>query len=309
MRWSVGRAVALALFAGIAAGSGVDAQSRQGMVSLEDATIFYEAVGAGAPIVVVHGGPGLDHTYLRPGLDALADRFEVVYYDQRGTGRSTADLTESSISLEAFTRDIEALRESLGHERITVLAHSFGSLIGIDYARTHPDRVEALVLMNPVEPGSRFRDATNERLQERATPADQAELERLRSSEAFAARDPGTLSEVYRIAFRSILRDPDRIDELQLALQPATARNGQDVARLLGTSIGNVDWWADLGAIEAPTLVLHGRYDAPPVDMGVALAGAFPAGSFEVLETGHFPYAEEPQAFEAAVTAFLVALR
>ncbi len=306
-RW-IGRVGLVLAFAFVTA-TEADAQRRQGMVSLEDATIFYEVLGEGAPIVVVHGGPGLDHTYLRPGMDALANRFEVVYYDQRGTGRSTAELDEASIHLDAFAEDIDALRESLGHEQITVLAHSFGSLIGIHYARGYPERVRGLILMNPVEPGTRFQEATNERVVARTSPEDAAELDRLRSSEAFAARDPGTLSAIYRLAFRSILRDPDRVDGLRLDLQPETARNGQDVARLLGGSIGTVDWWDDLAEIPAPTLVLHGRYDGPPVEMSQALAEAFPAGSVEVLDTGHFPFAEDREAFVTAVSAFMAGLR
>lgn len=300
----VGAVVAWAVFAAPTAG-----QRSQGMVSLEDATIFYETVGSGAPIVVVHGGPGLDHNYLQPGLDALGNRFELVYFDQRGTGRSSAELTTDAIHIDAFVRDIEALRESLGHERITVLAHSFGSLIGMRYALTHPERTRALILMNPVEPGARFQQETNERLQARMSAEDQEELARLRSSEAFAARDPGTLSEIYRVAFRPILRDRARIGDLSLDLAASTARNGQDVARLLGQSLGMVDWWDELGSLETPTLVLHGRHDAPPVAMGQALAEALPAGTFEVLNTGHFPYMEDRDAFLAAVSGFFATVR
>ncbi|MEM7415586.1 MAG: alpha/beta hydrolase [Gemmatimonadota bacterium] len=299
-----GMAIAWTLFAGSLA-----AQRSQGMVSLEDATIFYETVGSGDPIVVVHGGPGLDHTYLQPGLDALGNRFELVYYDQRGTGRSSAELNPEAIHIDAFVRDIEALRESLGHERITVLAHSFGSLIGLRYAMAHPERAHALILMNPVEPGTRFQQQTNERLQARMVPEDQEALDQLRSSEAFEARDPGTLSEIYRVAFRPILRDRTRIDELTVDLAASTAQNGQDVARLLGQSLGMVDWWDQLGALETPTLVLHGRYDAPPVEMGQALAEALPAGTFEVLDTGHFPFMEDRDAFLAAVSGFFATVR
>lgn len=284
-------------------------QRAQGIVSLDDARLFYEVVGSGDPILVVHGGPGLDHAYLQPGLDVLARRAQLVYYDQRGTGRSDAEPTEEVIHIDRFIDDIDALRESLGHERITVLAHSFGSRIATRYAATRPDRVEALILLNPVEPGERFAEATAERAQRRRTADDAAELSSLTSSEAFTSRDAATLSDVYRVVFRSTLRQPDRIDELALDLGPLTARQGQDVARLLGTSMQGIDGWAEVETVEAPVLVVHGRYDVPPPEMSRALAAAFPNGTFVEVEAGHFPFMESPDEVRSAVAAFLATLR
>jgi proline iminopeptidase len=307
----LGRASAVAvLSAAIIAGPAAGQQARQGLLSLEDARLFYEVVGTGDPIVVVHGGPGLDHAYLQPGLNTLANRNTLIYYDQRGTGRSTAELTDSAINIDTFVQDIDALRQVLGYERITVLAHSFGALIGLEYAMRYPDNLRALILMNPVEPGTRYQDQTAERARARRTAEDAEELTELTSSEAFTARDPGTIGQVYRVAFRQLLRDRDRIDELDLDIATETARNGQDVAALLGASLDPpIDWWGRLPGIETPTLVLQGRYDAPPLDMGRALAEAFPAGTYEVLNTGHFPYLEDGEALLAAISGFFATLR
>ena len=67
--------------------------------------------------------------------------------------------------------------------------------------------------------------------------------------------------------------------------------------------------WDRLGMIQTPTLVLHGRYDAPPLEMGQALAEAFPTGTFEVLSTGHFPYLEDREGLLSAVSGFFAGLR
>jgi len=285
-----------------------EAQRAEGMLSLEGARLYYEVVGTGDPVIVVHGGPGLDHAYLQPGLDALGALSTIVYYDQRGTGRSDGDLTEESINLDTFVEDIDALRQTLGYDRVTVLGHSFGALIALEYAFRFPESLRALILMNPVEPGSRYRDQTAERQESKSLPEDREEMEALRQSEAFSARDAATLSQVYRVAFRQVLRDREQIDQLDLDLSTATARNGQDVGALLGASFGVVDWWDRLGAIEMPTLVLHGRYDAPPIDMSRELAEAFPLGTFEVLDSGHFPYVEDRSGLFSAVAAFLAGL-
>ena len=281
---------------------------RQGLLSLETARIFYEVVGEGDPIVVIHGGPGLDHSYLQPGLDALAIRNTLVYYDQRGTGRSVAALDSSAINLDAFVADIEALREALGYERVSVLAHSWGALIGIEYAARHPEAVRGLILMNPVEPGTRFREQLETRQRAARTAEDSTELATLTALEGFEARDPATVSQWYRVIFRQSLRDRARIEELELDLAESTAKNGPDVARLIGSSLGEVDWWDRIPTIQVPTLVLHGRYDVLPSAMSQALAAAFPVGRVVVLESGHFPYLEARDALLSAVSSFFVDL-
>jgi proline iminopeptidase len=283
-------------------------RARQGLLSLEDARLFYEVLGTGEPVIVVHGGPGLDHNYLRPGLDALATRNTVIYYDQRGTGRSTADLVESAINIDAFVDDIDALRQALGYEQVSVLGHSYGALIALQYALRYPEELRSLILMNPVEPGSRFREQTVERQQARMTTADSVELAELRAGEGFAARDPATVSQVYRVLFRQTLRDRDMIDQVDLDLAASTARNGRDVAALLGSSLGTIDWWGRLPEIEVPTLVLHGRYDTLPVEMSRELAEALPAGTFEVLNSGHFPFVEDRDGLLSAISGFFAGL-
>jgi pimeloyl-ACP methyl ester carboxylesterase len=105
------------------------------------------------------------------------------------------------------------------------------------------------------------------------------------------------------------MRDRDAVERLNLDLASATARNGQDVAALVGTSLGTIDWWDRLPSIEAPTLVVHGRYDAPPVDMSRELAESFSVGTLAVLETGHFPYVEDRQGLVSAVSGFFAGLR
>jgi proline iminopeptidase len=276
---------------------------------MDNARLFYEVIGNGEPIVVVHGGPGLDHAYLQPGLDALATRYTLIYYDQRGTGRSSAALDSATINIDTFVQDIETLRQTLGFERVTVMGHSFGSVIATEYALRYPESLRALILMNPVEPGSRYREATGERQRARQTAEDREDMSELTQSEAFTARDPSTLSQVYRVAFRQLLKERDRISELDLDLQNATARNGEDVAALLGGSLGEVNWWDRLPDVQTPVLVLHGRYDAPPIDMSRELAETFPVGTFEVLDAGHFPYLEDREGLLSAVSGFFAGLR
>ncbi len=272
---------------------------------LAEGSLFYQVVGAGDAVVVVHGGPGLDHAYLRPGLDILADSLSLVYYDQRGTGRSEVPLGPDAINLDAFVEDIDHLREALGLEQVTVLGHSFGGLIAMAYALEHPERTRALVLLNTVEPGPRWREEAAGRAAAARTPADVAELEEITGSPGFAERDPAVMSRLYQVAYRGTFKDRSRVEELNLELAANTARDGPDVARLLGQSLGEVDWWDRLSGLDVPTLVVHGRFDPTPVEMAEALADTVPGGRLALLDSGHFPYVEAPDDLARVVRGFL----
>lgn len=281
---------------------------RQGLVPLGDGHLFYEVVGTGDPIIVVHGGPGLDHNYLRPGLDVLTSSHTLIYYDQLGTGRSISPLDSAHINLTAFVADIDTLRQALGYDQVTVLGHSFGGLIAMAYAMAHPDHMKALILMDTDEPGNRFQKEEARRIAAARTPEDSMELARLEASPGYAARDPATLSEVDRVTFRSMLLDPQRVDELNLNLLPQTAHNGQVVARLLRADMANIDWWPELPTLDVPTLVLQGRADPMPMAMARALVDSLPRAQLAVLNSGRFPEVEDPEGLVAAVSTFLAQL-
>ncbi len=285
------------------------AQEGQGVLTRGDAQISYTIVGQGAPLFVVHGGPGLDHQYLRPSLDVLASNSKLIYFDQRGTGGSPARMTRSSVTLSTSVEDIEALREALGFERIALLGHSFGSVLTLEYARRHPARTEAIVLVAPVEPGNRYASETADRVGRRTKAADRERLSELRASPGLQERDAETLAEMYRISFRPVMRDPDRVAEIRLPGAPRTAAVGQDVAVLLGGSLGSAVRWEQLTEIAPPVLVVYGSYDGPPARMSQAIAEAVQRGRAIELNAGHFPFLEDPGAFDRAVSSFLRELR
>jgi pimeloyl-ACP methyl ester carboxylesterase len=92
-----------------------------------------EEVGDGFPLIVLHGGPGLDHSMFRPYLDPLGDEFRLLYVDERGQGRSER-VDPETLSLEVFARDVDLLAEALGLDEFALLGHSFGAIITTKHA-------------------------------------------------------------------------------------------------------------------------------------------------------------------------------
>lgn len=115
-------------------------------IPVRDVSLFNKVIGQGYPIVLMHGGPGADHSTLLP-LRPCADIFTLVFYDHRCNGRSVgADVT--SMTWANLTADAEALRQALGFEQWAVLGHSFGGMVALEYALRYPDSLSHLLLMD-----------------------------------------------------------------------------------------------------------------------------------------------------------------
>jgi len=120
------------------------------LLTSDSVRLFVQIAGQGTPCVFVHGGPGAgSFTFEKLGGNQLEDPLRMVYYDQRGSGRSGSP-ARNAYSLARMVQDLEELRQHLGLERWVVMAHSFGATIATAYARQYPERVRALVLVNGV---------------------------------------------------------------------------------------------------------------------------------------------------------------
>jgi proline iminopeptidase len=119
-----------------------------------NAALFYRFIGTGSDVlVVIHGGPGMDMGYMVPDFQPLAERHQLLFYDQRGGGRSELLPDDAALyTMACHVADLEALRHHFGLERLTLVAHSFGPAIAASYAMAHPDRVARMVFIGPVPP-------------------------------------------------------------------------------------------------------------------------------------------------------------
>jgi proline iminopeptidase len=248
----------------------------------------------GAPLVVLHGGPGESHDALRPHLDALAGpTTRVLYYDQRGAGRSPAP----PCGWREHVADLARVCAHLGAAPVAVLGFSWGALLAALFAAERPEAVARVVLVSPGPvdaEGARRVDAALARAARR--PAVTAFLEGLaadlRGADLAAAARARTAA---RIA--PAFADPRRA--LDVATAPVTAA----AAEAAWASLRGVDLSARLGAVTAPALVVQGADD--PVAAGGGFA-ALPSARRVTLDAcGHAPFVEATDAFLRAVRDFL----
>jgi pimeloyl-ACP methyl ester carboxylesterase len=116
------------------------------MVAVRGISLFTRNFGCGRPLLLMHGGPGVDHTTLLP-LRALAQTHTLVFYDHRCNGRS-AGPEICTMTWENLVADADALRQALGFEEWAVLGHSFGGMVALEYALRYPDRLTHLILVD-----------------------------------------------------------------------------------------------------------------------------------------------------------------
>lgn len=261
--------------------------------------LFERRAGAGPPVVVLHGGPGAHHDYLLPGFDLLASRRTLIYYDQRGGGRSPVS-RDTPVGWQEQVADLDALRERWGLVSLALAGYSWGGLLAMLYATTHPTRVSHVALVSPAPSNRAARQRFEERLAARsATPAIRAERQQLRES-GLAERDP----EAYRrrgfaLSVAGYFHDPARA--MELTPFRVTGRTQQEV----WDSLGDYDLRPALSRLSVPAVVVHGDDDPIPVESAQETARLLGAECHLLPDCGHVPYVEAPAEFRRVLDAFL----
>ena len=275
------------------------------LLEVNGTELFVKRMGAGEPVVIVHGGPVLEHGYLLPHLERLAEDYELVFYDQRLSGRSAATVDPESVRLATFVDDIEALREALQLGRIHLMGHSWGGMLAMRYAIRYGDNLRSLILLDSMAASSELRRAEEAAVAEGISPEAVAELDAFRQTEGFQQRQPEAIGIMLRMTFRVQFADPAKADLLELYVPDDYVGRSEQFGAM-GAELAEFDLHEKLAAIDAPTLVVYGADEPGATFGGAAIAAAVPDASLELVPAaGHFPFIENPAAFVAIVHDFL----
>lgn len=285
--------------------------AREGFIEAGNGVrLFYRMTGSGGDtLVVLHGGPGFTLDYLAPDLEPLAARHVVIFYDQRGAGRSTLVTDSAALDAQRFAEDLEALRRHFGLRRLTLLGHSWGAGVAALYAGRYPDRVGRLLIVDPITATRSQLAQAFQNLNSRRDSATQHRMEQLRAARLANPGDAAACRAYYEVWFYPAFTDSAVMHRTRgdfCAGTPESRTNKiKSVDRYTAASLGDWDWRPTLSAVTAPTLVIHGADDFIPIESARDWA-AMPNGRLLVLVgSGHFPYLEVPERFFAAAEAFL----
>jgi proline iminopeptidase len=271
---------------------------------IRDVDLFVEVVGDGPPLVLMHGGPGLDHVSLTP-FRELADRFTVVFYDHRCNGRSVGPAV-TSMTWDNLTADADALRERLGFDRWAVLGHSFGGHVALEYALRYLDRISRLVLLDTAGDAHWSQEHAPEVLAGRGYDAKTVSVARRFYNGRIEPKD------FPRASMRLLPAYDSRFSLLQLGremLEGGWRMRTRPEALIFGGRSLLHGWSVmdRLAEIDVPTLVMAGHDDFLfPPESQAQLAAGIPKAELRIIErAGHNPQAERPAETIAAVRRFL----
>jgi proline iminopeptidase len=273
---------------------------RESYEEIRGVSLFVRRIGAGPPTVVLHGGPGAHHDYLLPGFDALATDRELIYYDQRGGGRSAVP-RDVPVGWAEQVADLEALRERWGLEQLTIAGYSWGALLALLYGLAHQERVGRLALVSPAPSWRSARESYEARFNQRnLDPAVQEERRRLRES-GLRERDPAAFQQrIFELSVAAYFHDPERARDLTPFR--VTGRTQQEV----WASLGDYDLRPGLPRLRGtPAIVLHGENDPIPMETARMTADLIGAMLYPLPRCGHVPYVEAFEEFARLLDGFL----
>lgn len=286
------------------------------IITPDKVRLFYKIVGTGSEtLVVVHGGPGNSLESIRVDMDPLAKGRRVIYYDQRGQGRSDVITDGKKLGYQQHVADLEAVRQHFKLDKMTLLGNSWGGLLISLYAVAYPERIERMVLDSAAPPARGFHDDMQQEISRRMDliyKPDQ--LERARITEKpetwLKAKDPVAICrEFYPLVLRvytySQTWDIGYKGDL-CAGGNESVRQQRTVNYRLWQSLGDYDLGPKLAAVKAPVLVIHGAADVVPLRSSEAWARGYANARLLVIQkAGHVAQVEAPETFFPAIETFL----
>jgi proline iminopeptidase len=280
------------------------AAPRESRIRVGRASLYSREIGRGQPIIVLHGGPDFDHSYLLPDLDRLADAFRLIYYDQRGRGRSADHVQPEEVTLASDVGDLDTVRQHFRLEAAALLGHSWGTVLALEYALRHPEKVSHMILMNP-GPASASDFAALRKAYIRKLGADLDRQRNIRAGVAYKEGDPEAVAARYRLHFKPALKRPEDYEKLMATMKAGFIRQGKAgivKARAIEDRLMRDTWEMDgydllpkLQALSIPTLVIYGDHDFIPGEIAAHIARAIPNAQLVTLRNcGHFAFLECP---------------
>jgi proline iminopeptidase len=280
----------------------------EGTIGVPGGTVWFKRVGAGAglPVLVVHGGPGLPHTYLRS-LERLADEREVIYWDQLGCGNSDRPSNRELWTMQRSVAEMDAVVTGLGLHRFHIFGNSWGGMLAQQYALDVSSRPVSLTISNSIASIPQFSEMVA-RLKSELDPATQSAIERHEAA--------GT---TYTAEYQDAIRTWNetylcRVRPWPPELLEAFTKMGTDIFEtMFGPSdfhiVGTMREWDvfdRLAEITLPTLILSGRFDECVPEHMWEMHQRISGSRFEFFgKSAHMPFIEEPAKFDQVMRDFL----
>lgn len=274
-------------------------------IELKKTTLYYTLFGNGKPILLLSGGPGASAFMLESIATTLRNDYQSILFEQRGTGKSKTDPFDSTtINLKQATEDIDILRKKLSLTRLTILGHSWGGMLAMQYAINYPDNVEKLILVAPGSMGPGNNYSADNRIA-RATIEEREATRKAQDSINKNIATPETVRANRKRFLRLNIYDAYKADSLFSILSKGGSSNARMNQLMMKDIARNYDVRQGFAKLKSPILVICGRQD-PLIFTTLEIMGLNKNVIIEWIDkSGHYPFVEQPEAFYRALTQFL----
>ena len=278
----------------------------EGLTGTTASPLYWAKYGRanGPRLLVLHGGPGADHCYLLPQLLHLGERSDLLFYDQRGGGRSKSD-ARIPVTWETHVEDLRAVIDEFSLEPLSIVGYSWGAMLALLYviAGRGDETLRKPYRMALISPAPLTREYRRQFEAEFARRQQAPEIQRLREELAESGlreRDPAAYRQrAFELGVAGYFHDPENARNL------TPFRVVGRVQQSVWESLGDFDLIRQLEGIHVPCLVVSGRDDPIPTASTLDAAHALGTEALLLDECGHVPYVEQPQQLFATLDKFL----
>ena len=284
----------------------IPAPREEGFTTTTASPLYWAKYGQpGAPrLLVLHGGPGADHCYLLPQLLHLGEKYDLLFYDQRGGGRSRSD-ARIPVAWRDHVGDLGAIVEEHGLDPLSIVGYSWGAMLGLLYTleqRGNPQvrAASRLVLINPAPLTTEYRRQFEAEFARRQQSPEIRSLRDELTASGLRENDPPAYRQrAFELSVAGYFSDPRKATDL------TPFRVVGRVQQSVWESLGDFNLIAALTGVRIPSIIIHGRDDPIPLASSREAASALGTNLVVLDECGHVPYVEQPSKLFAALDPFL----
>jgi len=284
----------------------IPAPREEGFTTSTDVPLYWAKYGQeNAPkMLVLHGGPGADHCYLLPQMLHLGDRYDLLFYDQRGGGRSKTNAL-TPVTRQTHVEDLAAVVAQFSLDPLSIVGYSWGAMLALLYVieqRKNPHLLvpDRLALINPAPLTREYRRQFEEEFARRQQSPEIQKLREELAASGLKEKDPLAYRQrAFELGVAGYFSDPRKASDL------TPFRVVARVQQSVWESLGDFDLIRDVKGIKIPSIVIHGRDDPIPLASSVEAARALGTNLVVLDECGHVPYVEQPEGLFAALDPFL----
>ena len=293
---------------------------QEGFVDSHGALIYYKIVGRGAPLMIVHGGPGASHDYFLPYLLPLMRTNKLVFIDERGSGKSSKLADPKQYTIANMVEDIEVVRQALNLGKVSLLGHSYGGALAQAYAFKYQKNLSHLILGSTWSSTKELNEALA-RMKADMDPKDRERVNTLEAAGLFGKGEiweHGRYSEEYaKLAWGKgyfpyvYYNQPDPNYD-PVSSNTSTAWDvyremwGSDGEFIVDGNLKEVEWVDRLSEIKVPTLIIVGEHDESDPKMSKEMHGKIAGSQLVILpRSGHMTFVDQPELFLRTVRDFV----